>query len=142
MWDPGFQPLETVKARLDGYARRFCLRSVRHRGTAEAPGLVLGLDPDDSAHCRGLALAIDPVQHDEVMAYLRAREMGTEAYREAIVTLTLEDGRRVRQGARGQMQGARPMPTWKMAAAASAEMRCSSAMAWGPSSCPSACSSS
>ncbi|MEH6786925.1 MAG: gamma-glutamylcyclotransferase [Paracoccus sp. (in: a-proteobacteria)] len=95
MWDPGFQPLETVKARLDGYARRFCLRSVRHRGTAEAPGLVLGLDPDDSAHCRGLALAIDPVQHDEVMAYLRAREMGTEAYREAIVTLTLEDGRRV-----------------------------------------------
>ena len=59
MWDPGFQPLETVKARLDGYARRFCLRSVRHRGTAEAPGLVLGLDPDDSAHCRGLALAID-----------------------------------------------------------------------------------
>ena len=95
MWDPGFQPAEVVKARLDGYARRFCLRSVRHRGTETAPGLVLGLDPDQAAHCRGLALRIEPAQHDEVMAYLRAREMATEAYREAIVALSLDDGRSV-----------------------------------------------
>ena len=38
MWDPGFGPVETVKARLEGYSRSFCLRSTRYRGTEEAPG--------------------------------------------------------------------------------------------------------
>lgn len=96
MWDPGFHAAETVKARLTGYARSFCLRSTLYRGTEDVPGLVLGLDEDAQATCNGLAMRIAPEDHAEVMAYLRAREMSTESYREAVVPLLLEDGRQVR----------------------------------------------
>lgn len=95
IWDPGFTPTETVPAHLAGFARSFCLRSIEHRGTQEAPGLVLGLDEDPMAACRGVALRIASQDHDQVLAYLRARELVTEAYREEILPLTLEDGRNV-----------------------------------------------
>ncbi len=95
MWDPGFKPAETVKARLTGYARKFCLRSTRYRGTEDAPGLVLGLDRERGAICSGLALRIPDDSHDEVMAYLRDRELDTDAYREMTLPLSLEDGRQV-----------------------------------------------
>lgn len=95
MWDPGFRPAETVKARLSGYARTFCLRSTRYRGTEEIPGLVLGLDAERGAECRGLALRIAEPQYDEVMTYLRERELDTGAYHEAILPVALEDGRKV-----------------------------------------------
>ncbi|WP_304616498.1 gamma-glutamylcyclotransferase [Paracoccus sp. (in: a-proteobacteria)] len=95
IWDPGFRPVEAVRASLNGYRRSFCLRSIQHRGTAARPGLVLGLDQDEGACCTGLAMRIAPADHDEVLAYLRARELVTDAYREAVLPLTLEDGRHV-----------------------------------------------
>ena len=95
IWNPGFTPVEIAPARLAGFARSFCLRSIEHRGTRELPGLVLGLDEDPQAACRGVALRIAPQDHDGVLAYLRARELVTEAYREEILPLQLEDGRRV-----------------------------------------------
>ena len=95
IWNPGFTPIETVRARLTGFARRFCLRSVEHRGTHERPGLVLGLDPDDAACVSGVALRVSAADHDAVLAELRARELVTDAYRETLLPLTLEDGRRV-----------------------------------------------
>lgn len=95
IWDPGFHPAETAKARLIGFSRSFCLRSTRYRGTEDAPGLVLGLDEAEGAECGGLAMRIPEPDHDEVMAYLNAREMDTGAYREAIVPLVLDDGRQV-----------------------------------------------
>ena len=95
IWNPGFTPAETVPAHLGGYARSFCLRSIQHRGTEALPGLVLGLDPKDGASCQGLALRIAPQDHDAVLADLRARELVTDAYREAILPLELEDGRQV-----------------------------------------------
>ena len=95
MWDPGFTPVETVKARLSGYSRSFCLLSVTYRGTEEAPGLVLGLDEDPHAECRGLALKVARNEQEQVMAYLRGREMVTGAYQEMTVPLDLEDGRNI-----------------------------------------------
>ena len=95
IWDPGFAPVETARAWLTGFARSFCLRSIEYRGTTTLPGLVLGLDEQPEARCGGLALRIPDHDHDEVMAYLRAREMVTEAYREAILPLRLEDGREI-----------------------------------------------
>ncbi len=95
MWDPGFQPVQILKAHLKGYARRFCLRSTHYRGTEEMPGLVLGLDEQPGAACSGLAMRIAKEDHDEVLAYLRARELVTDAYREAVVRVTLEGGRSV-----------------------------------------------
>ncbi|GGF59955.1 gamma-glutamylcyclotransferase [Paracoccus acridae] len=95
IWDPGFAPAEAVRAWTTGYARSFCLRSIQHRGTRTRPGLVLGLDEQPDAECGGLALRIADHDHDEVLAYLRARELVTDAYQEAILPLRLEDGRRV-----------------------------------------------
>ena len=95
IWDPGFAPAESVRAWAAGFARSFCLRSIEHRGTRTRPGLVLGLDEQSDAECGGLALRIADSDHDEVLAYLRARELVTDAYQEAILPLRLEDGRRV-----------------------------------------------
>lgn len=95
IWDPGFVPAETRRARLSGYARSFCLRSIQHRGTQAQPGLVLGLDEDPAAECWGVALRVAEADHDEVLAYLRARELVTDAYREAVLPLALEGGGQV-----------------------------------------------
>lgn len=93
MWDPCFVVAESVLARVEDHARRFCLRSVRYRGTVEAPGLVLGLDPCPGAVCEGLALRVTARDWPAALAALREREMTTDAYREAWLPTRLADGR-------------------------------------------------
>lgn len=95
IWNPGFDPAERALARAPGFARSFCLRSLVHRGTPEAPGLVLALDEGEGA-CDGVAFAVRAGEEDSVLAYLRARELVTSAYFEQAIALDLADGRRVR----------------------------------------------
>ncbi|MDM7464125.1 MAG: gamma-glutamylcyclotransferase [Tepidimonas taiwanensis] len=95
MWNPEFPVAESVVARLDGWRRSFCLRSVEHRGTREVPGLVLGLDADPGAHCMGLALRLPAEGGDQIVAAVRARELVTDAYLEERLPLALADGRRI-----------------------------------------------
>lgn len=95
MWDPGVPVRESVTARLEGYARSFCLRSLRHRGTPEVPGLVLGLEEAAGAACTGLAFRVADADWQAALANLRERELVTAAYRESMVPLALADGRRV-----------------------------------------------
>ncbi|MCE0505645.1 MULTISPECIES: gamma-glutamylcyclotransferase [unclassified Roseivivax] len=95
LWNPGFEVSETVPARLDGYRRSFCMRSIHHRGTPEDPGLVLALDEEHGSYCDGLALAAAPGQSEEVLAYLRERELVSAAYLERLLPLKLVDGREV-----------------------------------------------
>lgn len=83
MWDPGFPFVDRRQAAINGFARRFCLWSIRYRGTPEAPGLVLGLTADAEASTQGVAYAVASEHADAVLAYLREREMVTDAYREA-----------------------------------------------------------
>jgi cation transport protein ChaC len=71
------------------------MRSVTHRGSHEAMGLVLALDADNDATCDGLALRVEPGTEDETLAYLRERELVTAAYLERHLTVRLEDGRAV-----------------------------------------------
>ena len=78
MWDPGFAPVEVRPARLHGWHRAFCVRSVRYRGTPDAPGLALGLDRGGS--CLGRALRVAEVDRERVFGYLEAREMPEEIY--------------------------------------------------------------
>lgn len=95
MWAPEFPVAESVIAQADGWRRSFCLRSIRHRGTEACPGLVLGLEPHPGRDCTGLALRVENSLWPGVIAAIRARELVTEAYREALVPLALADGRRV-----------------------------------------------
>ncbi len=95
MWHPGFDFADRQIARLRGYRRTFCMRSIHHRGTADAPGLVLALDRAEPAACDGVAFAVPPEQADETLAYLRERELISAAYLEHEVALALQDGRQV-----------------------------------------------
>jgi glutathione-specific gamma-glutamylcyclotransferase len=58
MWQPGFDYEQRRLARLEGFHRCFCMRSVHHRGTPEAPGLVLALDAAPDAVCHGVAYSV------------------------------------------------------------------------------------
>ncbi len=93
MWNPGFKPAETVRARVSGYHRSLCVHSVVHRGTPLAPGLVLGLDRGGA--CVGMALRVRPAETEPVYAYLRERELVTDVYHERHIRLSLGDGRSV-----------------------------------------------
>jgi cation transport protein ChaC len=95
MWRPAFAFAERRMARAPGFRRRFCLRSIRYRGTPEDPGLVLGLDRDAAAACEGVAYRVEAVGAEATLAYLRERELVTYAYEEAVAPVALDDGRRV-----------------------------------------------
>ena len=95
VWNPGFETAERVIARLPGYRRSFCMRSIHHRGTPEAPGLVLALDRVEGGACEGVALRAETARAEEVLAYLRARELISSAYLERRLEVALADGRRV-----------------------------------------------
>jgi glutathione-specific gamma-glutamylcyclotransferase len=94
MWNPGFEFAERSQALIYGYRRSLCVRSWVHRGTEQNPGLVLGLDRGGS--CRGMAFSVAPENWDEVIEYLRERELVTNVYLERRVPLLLADGRAVR----------------------------------------------
>ena len=54
LWNPEFPIAQSEVATLHGFARSFCMRSIHHRGSEEIPGLVLALDAQEDAHCKGL----------------------------------------------------------------------------------------
>jgi len=63
LWNPGFEPIEQMRADLPGYRRSFCMLSIHHRGTPEDPGLVLALDKAEATDlCAGLALRVDELR--------------------------------------------------------------------------------
>lgn len=93
MWRPGFAHVETRRARLHGYRRALCVTSHVHRGTRERPGLVLGLDRGGS--CLGLAFRVPDTLRDEVVGYLRERELVTLVYLERLLPIRLDGGETV-----------------------------------------------
>jgi cation transport protein ChaC len=72
MWRPGFDYVERFPATLTGWQRAFCRYSLRHRGTEQLPGMVVGLAPDGA--CRGYAYRLDPAREAAVLDYLDHRE--------------------------------------------------------------------
>jgi glutathione-specific gamma-glutamylcyclotransferase len=95
LWDPGFAWTSRHPARLEGFRRSFCMRSIHHRGTVAKPGLVLALDAAPQAHCSGIAFELAPQVAEETLEYLRARELISAAYLETVQPVTLDCGRRV-----------------------------------------------
>jgi cation transport protein ChaC len=93
LWNPEFPVAEAVPAVAAGWHRAFCMRSIHHRGTPEAPGLVLALDARAGAVCAGLALRVAEGAEAATLAGLRARELISSAYVERRLPLRLADGR-------------------------------------------------
>jgi len=94
IWHPDFPVAEQTPARLHHWHRSFCMRSVHHRGTAAAPGLVLALDAAPDTHCDGVVFRAEPGTEGETLDRLRARELISSAYVERILEVALHDGRR------------------------------------------------
>jgi glutathione-specific gamma-glutamylcyclotransferase len=68
------------------------MESHHYRGTPDLPGLVLALELVEGAKCRGLAFHVDPDNADEVMQYLRARELVSDAYTEVVRSIGFDEG--------------------------------------------------
>ncbi|MCV2882279.1 gamma-glutamylcyclotransferase [Actibacterium sp. XHP0104] len=96
MWNPGFPVAERKIARLDGFHRSFCMRSLHHRGTHQRPGLVLALDALQHGTCQGLAFRVEPGAEEQSLSELRERELVSAAYLEVDLAIDLRGGGRVR----------------------------------------------
>jgi cation transport protein ChaC len=80
MWRPDFDYKRMVPARMGGVHRAPCIYSWVHRGTEQSPGIVLGLAEGGS--CSGMAFEVAERSANDVVAYLRERELVTHVYRE------------------------------------------------------------
>ena len=78
------------RALLRGAHRSLCIYSHIYRGTPEAPGLVFGLAHGGA--CGGMAFGVANAIWPEVLAYLRARELVSDVYREAMRPVRLTNG--------------------------------------------------
>jgi len=78
IWNPAFHFVEKRTARIHGYHRRFCLWTQLGRGSAENPGLMLGLEKGGA--CRGVIFRIAEEAVQTELDILWRREMFTGAY--------------------------------------------------------------
>jgi cation transport protein ChaC len=92
IWNPEFPVADRTLATLSGWRRSFCMWSVHHRGTPEAPGLVLALDAETGAACTGVAFRVADGHEDATLDALRRRELVSSAYREVELSVRLADG--------------------------------------------------
>jgi glutathione-specific gamma-glutamylcyclotransferase len=85
IWDPGFAVAERRIATVTGWHRSFCMRSIHHRGTPDAPGLVLALDRAEGATCTGVAFRVAAGEEAATLSALRERELVSSAYLEQVL---------------------------------------------------------
>ena len=93
IWNPEFDHDHAELTRVHGFHRSFCIRSIRHRGTPEAPGVVLGLDRGGS--CVGMVYRLAEAGRAEAVRVLYDREMQQHVYVPRMLSAALADGRRV-----------------------------------------------
>lgn len=79
IWNPELDFDCRAPARVFGYHRRLCLRSVRNRGTPDCPGLVAGLDRGGS--CCGVVYRVRAAAVHAQFERLWEREMFMGSYR-------------------------------------------------------------
>jgi cation transport protein ChaC len=96
IWNPEFPVAEARVARVRGWHRSFCMRSIHHRGSAAEPGLVLALDAAEGASCDGVAFRVADGAEDATLAQLRERELISSGYLETWLSADLAEGVTVR----------------------------------------------
>ena len=92
MWRPGFGYLERHSAELRDYRRAFCIYSHHHRGTADRPGLVLGLASAPGQSCQGIVFRVSAERAAETRDYLDERELIGYAYKAVSLPVALAGG--------------------------------------------------
>ncbi|MFC1457717.1 gamma-glutamylcyclotransferase [Microvirga arabica] len=90
--DPPFAYQDRAKATLPGFRRSFCLHDPFNRGTEQAPGLVLGLEPGEG--CDGLAYRIAAKDLREGLSAVWRQEMRFPCYEPIWRQASLPDGSR------------------------------------------------
>jgi len=93
MWNPLLAFDEQRTARLDGWHRSFCVRSISGRGSPERPGRVLALEP--GGQVQGVALRLNDDQAASELRLLWTREMGSGDYHPIWAPVALDGGREV-----------------------------------------------
>jgi cation transport protein ChaC len=93
MWSPGFRARHKAPGKLHGYHRSLCIFSHRYRGTAQRPGLVMGLCRGGS--CWGMVYRVAASGVRQVLGKLYIREMRNRVYRPTFVRVRA-GGREVR----------------------------------------------
>ncbi|WP_418148176.1 gamma-glutamylcyclotransferase [Variovorax paradoxus] len=78
MWNPALDYASSRSAKVHGWHRSFCLRSIIGRGSRERPGLMLGLDRGGA--CHGMVLQIEAHKVRDELRVLWRREMLTQLY--------------------------------------------------------------
>lgn len=96
IWNPEFPVAEARVARVKGWHRSFCMRSIHHRGSETAPGLVLALDRALGSYCDGVAFRVEPGAELATLSLLRERELISSAYLETTLDADLAEGGAVR----------------------------------------------
>jgi cation transport protein ChaC len=78
IWNPTIHAVERRTGWIEGWHRAFCLSTPVGRGTADNPGLVLGLDK--GGRCTGIAFRLAEETAEAELTLLWRREMLTGAY--------------------------------------------------------------
>ena len=93
MWNPGFDHEDVQLAKIHGVHRAPCIYSWVHRGTRERPGIVLGLAQGGA--CIGKAFKVSAENRENILDYLRTRELVTNVYLERYRPVVLTSGETV-----------------------------------------------
>jgi len=78
IWNPAIHIAESKLARGLGWSREFCLATKGGRGTAELPGMMLGLV--EGGHCVGAVLRVEEKHVEHELSLLWRREMVADGY--------------------------------------------------------------
>ena len=90
IWKPDFDFAERRIGAVRGYHRQFCFWVKRFRGTPEAPGLMLGLEP--GGVCRGVAYRLHEHGEQDTLRRIWAREMLAGIYMPRWVDVQTDGG--------------------------------------------------
>nr|WP_244106246.1 gamma-glutamylcyclotransferase [Paraburkholderia phenazinium] len=93
IWNPLFRSTDSRRATLDGWHRRFCIRLVVGRGTAERPGRMLALEAGGST--AGIAYQFSESSLSAELSVVWMREMVGGVYEPRWERIRFEDGHEV-----------------------------------------------